>query len=164
MKIRQAAGKDLGRIMEIYAYARKFMAENGNGTQWGNNRPSQAAVENDIEAGQSFVGVDDKGKIHFVFAFILGKDPTYAVIENGSWLNEKPYGVIHRIAGDGQVHGVLRECVGFCLDRCDNLRIDTHENNKIMQHLLAKNGFVKCGIIYLENGDPRIAYQKQRIK
>ena len=28
-----------------------------------------------------------------------------------------------------------------------------------MQHLLEKNGFVRCGIIHLANGAPRIAYQ-----
>jgi RimJ/RimL family protein N-acetyltransferase len=42
-----------------------------------------------------------------------------------------------------------------------NIRIDTHRDNAIMQHLLEKNGFVKCGIIYVEDGSPRIAYQKR---
>ena len=29
----------------------------------------------------------------------------------------------------------------------------------MMQHVLEKNGFVPCGIIYVEDGSPRIAYQ-----
>ena len=28
-----------------------------------------------------------------------------------------------------------------------------------MQHLFEKNGFKKCGIIYLEDGSERLAYQ-----
>ena len=31
-----------------------------------------------------------------------------------------------------------------------------------LEHQLEKEGFVRCGIIKLENGDPRIAYQKGR--
>ena len=30
----------------------------------------------------------------------------------------------------------------------------------IMQHTILKQGFSYCGIIYLESGDPRLAYQK----
>jgi RimJ/RimL family protein N-acetyltransferase len=40
------------------------------------------------------------------------------------------------------------------------LRIDTHEDNKRMQHILAKNGFVYCGIV-LQNGSDRLAYEKK---
>lgn len=159
MKIRKAVTEDLKEIMRIYAHARKFMEQTGNGTQWGKTHPPQSLIEKDIEKGQSYVGVDDKGNLHFVFSFIQGDDPTYAVIEGGNWLNNEPYSVIHRIAGDGQVHGVLHMCIRFCMEKCGNIRIDTHGNNLIMQHLLEKYGFQKCGIIYLENGAPRIAFQ-----
>lgn len=43
------------------------------------------------------------------------------------------------------------------------MRIDTHENNKVMQHLIKKNGFQECGIIYVEDGSPRIAYEKYNV-
>ena len=94
-----------------------------------------------------------------MFAFILGEDPTYSYIENGNWLSDKPYGTIHRIAGDGTVSGVVKTAVDYCRETIKNIRIDTHENNKTMQHVLGKLGFSKCGIIYLEDGSPRIAYQ-----
>jgi hypothetical protein len=29
-----------------------------------------------------------------------------------------------------------------------------------MRRMLEKNGFVYCGIIYLESGDERVAYEK----
>ena len=37
------------------------------------------------------------------------------------------------------------------------------DSNKIMQHLLEENGFTKCGIIHVEDGTPRIAYQKMSL-
>ena len=48
----------------------------------------------------------------------------------------------------------------FCFRRSPNLRIDTHRDNVIMQHLMQRHGFTRCGIIYLANGDERLAYQK----
>ena len=53
----------------------------------------------------------------------------------------------------------MRACIDFCTQTISNIRIDTHENNKTMQNALERIGFVRCGIIYLPNGDPRIAYQ-----
>ena len=70
-----------------------------------------------------------------------------------------PYAAIHRVASAGKRTGVLAQCLDYCIAKHQNLRIDTHFDNKIMQHLLEKYGFYRCGTIYLENGDPRIAYQ-----
>ncbi|MBR1526072.1 MAG: hypothetical protein IJ640_05360 [Prevotella sp.] len=50
----------------------------------------------------------------------------------------------------------------YCFGITDNIRIDTHRDNRIMQHLMQKEGFTYCGIIYLDNGDERLAYQKMR--
>ena len=88
-------------------------------------------------------------------------DPTYAKIEDGQWLNDEvPYGTIHRLASAGDRRGVASEVIAWCLEHCESLRADTHADNKIMQHLLEKNGFVRCGIIHVEDGTPRVAYQK----
>ena len=100
------------------------------------------------------------GHIHAVFAFIIGKDPTYDRIEQGRWLSKTVYGTIHRVAGDGQIKGVFDLVMAFCNKRIRHLRIDTHQDNKVMQHLILKNGFQKCGIIYVADGSPRIAYEK----
>ena len=40
-----------------------------------------------------------------------------------------------------------------------NIRIDTHEKNASMRRMVEKNGFKKTGIIYVEDGSPRYAYQ-----
>jgi len=88
-------------------------------------------------------------------------DPTYTTIYNGQWLEESlPYHVIHRIASVPNAHGIFQSTMDFCFQIDSNIRIDTHRNNTIMQHNLQKHGFTYCGIIYLENGDERLAYQK----
>ena len=98
-------------------------------------------------------------EIDGVFAVTDGPDETYKVIENGKWLNNEPYVVIHRIAGDGQVHGILKSAIDHCRDLSANIRIDTHEDNAKMRHLIEKNGFTRCGIIYVRDHSQRIAYQ-----
>lgn len=157
-QIRGAMPEDLSRIGEIYAYARKFMAETGNPSQWGTTHPPLAWLQEDIAEGKLYV-VADGDLIHGVFYFAVEKDPTYAEIFDGNWHYDKPYGVIHRIAGDGS-GGILGTAVSFAQGKCGYLRIDTHHDNRVMQRALAKQGFSRCGIIYLENGEPRIAYDR----
>ena len=115
-------------------------------------------MEEDIEKKRLYV-IEEDGAVHAVFAFMFGADPTYSYIEDGQWPNSKPYGTIHRIASDGQIKGMFTKAFDYCRSRIDEIRIDTHHDNKTMQHVVTKHGFVRCGIIYLENGDPRIAYQ-----
>ena len=162
MEIRKAEFGDLDRMMEIYADARAYMRDHGNATQWAGGYPSEGRIREDIMAGESYVCVED-GEILGVFCFFIHKDPTYDVIYEGSWLNDKPYGVIHRIAVAKHRRGVASFCYEFALSKCPNLRIDTHRDNIPMQNSLKKNGFTRCGIIHLQNGDPRIAFQKCRV-
>lgn len=156
--IRHANDEDLDSILEIYAAARTYMADSGNATQWPDSYPDRELLKQDIQSGQLFVDVE-KSEIHGVFAFIVGPDATYSHIENGSWKNGAPYGTIHRIASDGAVKGVFSRCLDFCKERISNLRIDTHNDNRTMRHLIEKNGFERCGIICTRQGTPRIAYQ-----
>ena len=157
--IRQATSPDLSHIIVIYAHARRFMAEHGNPTQWGNARPTEADISARIARNELFV-LEDSDGIHGVFAFILEEDPTYHVIENGQWLSDAPYGTIHAVASDGSIHGFLTQIVMYCLQTIRHLRIDTHPDNLIMQHVITKNGFTKCGIIYVADGTPRLAYER----
>ncbi len=161
MEIRKTTLEDLEQIMQIYAGAREFMAQTGNPLQWGDGYPKEELLRSDIAAGISYVAEQD-GEIETVFVYFFGDDPTYQVIENGSWKNEEPYGVIHRIASRGRIKGSGSACLQWGFAQCGNLRIDTHDDNKVMQHVLEKNGFEKCGRIYLENGDPRIAYHRTK--
>ena len=113
-------------------------------------------------AGEQNVYVaEENGQIEAVFAFILGADPTYAAIEDGQWLDDTlPYGTVHRLASAGKHKGVGKAVLDWSMEHCQSLRADTHADNKIMQHLLEKNGFTRCGIIHVADGSPRFAYQK----
>lgn len=156
--IRLAKEEDLPAVFEIYAIARKFMAENGNASQWGDSYPAESVIRSDLEKKELYViEIDDQ--ICGVFAFLAGKEPNYNRIEKGSWLLDTPYRTIHRVASSGAYKGVVSMCMDYCKTKCSHLRIDTHEDNHVMQHVLEKNGFQKCGIIYLENGSPRIGYE-----
>lgn len=104
------------------------------------------------------------GEILGTFCFIQGEDPTYRTIYEGAWLDDEPYGVIHRMATGGKQKGVSAACLDWCSQRCDNIRVDTHNDNKIMQRILTKHGFQRCGIIYVQNGTERIAYQRRIIR
>lgn len=157
--IRKAEINDLKRIMEIYEIARKFMADNGNKNQWSNKYPSEEIIEKDIEKNQLYV-LECMGDIHGVFAFIIGKDKTYNIIENGEWLSDSEYGTIHRVASDGKVHNVLNEVIAYCSKKISHLRIDTHKDNTVMRHLIVKNGFSERGTIYTDNGSERIAFER----
>ena len=158
-QVRNAEKGDFPAILEIYASARRFMAESGNPNQWGNADPSEAVLRHDLGNHNLYV-LTEGGKIHGVFAFISGwEDPTYQVIERGSWHSTGPYGVIHRVAGDGS-GGILRAAVSYAEQRAAYLRIDTHEDNLPMQRQIRKNGFSYCGIIYTEKGDPRLAFDR----
>ena len=91
---------------------------------------------------------------------IRDRDPTYNTIHEGHWLSSETYGTIHRIAGNGKERGILKKAVSYCEEIIPHLRIDTHEDNKIMQRAIEKNGFTKCGMIFTEEGSQRIAYEK----
>ena len=163
MEIRHSTGEDLSQIMRIYEYARRFMAEHGNPNQWGStNWPPEELIYSDIAEGNSYVCICE-GRIVGTFFFMQGIDiePTYHVIEEGAWLGNNNYGVIHRLAGDGSVKGIGRFCIEWAFEQCGHLRVDTHEDNWIMKNLLKKCGFIYCGIIHVESdGSPRLAYEK----
>ena len=158
INIRHTENSDLTDVMRISEYARAQMKINGNPNQWRDTYPTEALIIDDIKNKNSYV-IEKDGVICGVFAFIIGDDPTYQRIE-GQWKNNAPYGAIHRVASSGMMRGVFPACVKFCEAKISNLRVDTHFDNKIMQHQIEKSGFEKCGIIYIEDGSPRIAYQK----
>ena len=164
MKIRKTTQQDISRIMEIYEYARNFMKEHGNPKQWGPTCwPQEELIHKDVEAGHSYVCVDENDSILGTFFFIQGEDiePTYRNITEGEWKDESAYGVVHRIASGGSAKGTGSFCIDWAYRQCGHLRIDTHGDNTVMQNLLKKLGFVHCGTIYVEeDNDPRLAYEK----
>ena len=159
-RIEKLTSSELDRVMEIYADARKFMRASGNLTQWSGGYPSEALVRRDISDGKLYA-CKEEDDILGVFYFSVENDPTYAEIYDGSWLNDREYAVIHRIAVSAESHGrgVARFIFDDCFAKYPNLKIDTHKNNIPMQKAILRECFVFTGIIYLADGAPRRAYE-----
>ena len=156
--IKKAEIKDLPKLNEIYEVARRYMRENGNPNQWGISYPDEAVLVNDIEKEVLFTDED------FNFAFVLmGEEEAYKDIYEGRWPNDLPYLTIHRVASNGRVKGVFSKVFEFSLSKMKeeglySIRIDTHEKNLTMQNVLTGQGFIRCGLVKLREGE-RIAYQ-----
>lgn len=159
MQIRKTTPADLLAISEIYENAKRFMRESGNPNQWNSGRPNIDSAREDMENGVGYV-LEENGEVLAVFMFSVGEDVTYKNIYSGEWLNLEPYAVIHRIAVKEQGRGLIDFCISYCFEICKNLKIDTHRDNIPMQKALLKRSFEYCGIIYLENGEERLAFQK----
>lgn len=164
-RFRHATMRDYPQMERIYEHARELMARNGNPTQWGHTFPRPEVVKDDIVNHRAMLLVDKangKERILAQFALCPGEDPTYKHIE-GAWLDDDAYVTIHRIASAGVVRHAARECIEWALKHYGNVRVDTHPNNKAMQHVLTSCGFARCGLIQLLDRDKdttRIAYQR----
>lgn len=162
MLIRKAKAEDVEKINSIYEDARAFMRASGNMKQWAGGYPSAADIEKDLADGTLYVCTDNN-EIACVFCCMDTPEPTYEKIYEGGWLDDGEYRAVHRIAVSKDHHG--KGAAGFCLDFalsfCGSVKIDTHRDNIPMQKMLLKNGFKYCGIIYLQDGEERLAYQKR---
>lgn len=165
MLIRRTKEKDIKEMMNIVKQAQEYM-RNQKIDQWQNGYPNEEVFLSDISKEMSYV-IEEQGKVIGTFAFAVMEDPTYKKIFEGEWKGSKEYAVIHRVAVDNQVKGTglggqmveyaVRECKN---QNIDTLRIDTHRDNLSMQRMLLKNGFEERGIIYLESGAKRVAFEK----
>ena len=161
MTIRKAELKDLNIILKILEHARNYMKENNNPNQWGDNHPAVEIIEEDIKNSIGYVCLDEENNIVGYFCFYVGIEEDYNEIYEGSWLNDREYAVIHRIATMSNKKGVGSFCMQYCFDKYKNIKIDTSKDNIPMQKLLEREGYTKCGTIHLRrNGGERIAFQK----
>ena len=162
MIIRPATHADVKAAAKIYDEARDFMKESGNPDQWKGEYPNETDVLWGIQDGTSYV-CDDNGEVVATFYYKANADdPTYHRVYGGKWLNGEPYSVIHRIAVKYHGRGIIDFCFNECFKAQKNIKIDTHKDNIPMQRVLKRNGFKYCGIIHLENGEERLAYQKTK--
>ena len=166
MIIRPATASDLPALRPVFEAAKAIMRADGNPDQWSApGFPPDSLLLRDIARGGGYV-IDSvmpglTGHLHprAYFALLPSPEPTYDRID-GAWLADEPYGVIHRIASYPEDHGIFAAIIDFAAARYAHLRIDTHRDNRIMQHLIAKHGFTYCGIIWLADGTPRLAYER----
>ena len=165
MVIRPATPFDLPALRPVFEAAKAIMRADGNLEQWSApGFPPEDLLLRDIDRGGGYViesvissGVEKS--IVGYFALLPSPEPTYDVID-GAWLTDEPYGVIHRMASYPDVHGIFSTIIDYAASRYAHLRIDTHRDNRIMQHLIGKHGFTYCGIIWLQDGTERLAYER----
>ena len=159
MVIRPATPADLPALRPVFEAAKGIMRADGNLEQWSApGFPPDDLLLRDIACGGGHVILRDKTVIAY-FALLPSPEPTYAHID-GAWLTDGPYGVIHRMASYPEVHGICSAVIDYAAARYAHLRIDTHRDNRIMQHLIAKHGFSYCGVIWLTDGTERLAYER----
>ena len=156
--IRPATTADIPAILEIFDIARGIMRKNGNFSQWMGAYPGEPEVVADIALGEEFV-IEEDGIVCAAFTLMSRPEPTYAVIDNGAWRQNGPYGTIHRVASNGKCRGVVRQAVEFALQYHKVLRCDTHADNLPMQGALTGAGFVDCGTVYMNDGTPRMGFE-----
>ena len=168
MEIRKTTAQDLPALMAIFDEARGTIAALGI-DQWQDGYPSLGVIEEDVARARSYTVAID-GMPVGTFVLIDDGEPTYDCIEDGHWLTgdkSQDYVAIHRVAvsvsrrGSGVSTAILACAADHArqMGRA-SLRIDTHEGNVVMRRMLEKHGFSCCGVIYLANGDPRVAYEK----
>jgi RimJ/RimL family protein N-acetyltransferase len=68
------------------------------------------------------------------------------------------------LASDGTVKGIGGAVLEWAVNKCGNVRIDTHKNNATMRRVLEKNGWTYCGTILIDSASDRerMAFQKMR--
>ena len=165
MVIRPATPADIPALRPVFEAAKGIMRADGNHDQWSApGFPDDSLLLRDIARGGGFViesviPSEAKESIVAYFALLPSPEPTYDYID-GAWLTDEPYGVIHRMASYPEVHGIFSTIIDYATSRFAHLRIDTHRDNHIMQHLIEKHGFTYCGIIWLEDGTERLAYER----
>ena len=165
-RLRKTEYGDIPAVMKMIRQAQGYMKEQGI-DQWQNGYPNEAAIADDIAHDYSYV-MEENGKIIGTLAVIFDGERTYDKIYDGEWkTTEEPYAAIHRVAVDAECKGqgiagaMIDEVVKMCRERgIRSIKNDTHRDNKSMQRMQAKNGFEYCGIIYLEDGAERIAFEK----
>ena len=160
MYIRKTTCDDLVSVMNIYRGGREIMLEGKNFHQWPEGYPFLDIIEADIAAGHSYVCVAGD-EILAVFHLSPGPEESYGKID-GAWLDDEPYGVVHRIARlkNNKAKGSGAFCLEWCFEKEKNIRIDTHADNIPMRKLLEKQGYKHCGTIRIETGDERMAFQR----
>ena len=149
--IRKASTDDFTIVSNLIEQGKAKMIKAGNLNQWSANYPAESTIRRDIAQGDCYL-LYECGKPIATFVAKAGPD-------KGDWLDDQPYYVIHRVASVEGVHGVMADIINYCSAFTSSIRIDTHADNRPMQASLIRLGFVYCGIIYVENGDSRLAFQ-----
>ena len=169
--MRPAMVEDVPQIIAILETGRKLLADDDI-DQWQNGTgPNAADVSRDLMQGWGRVFCV-RGQVAATAALIPGPDPNYDVIEDGVWDRTGnaggAYATIHRVAVSPAFRGnhIGRRFYQRLIEEARargfaEIRVDTHEDNVRMRHVIEGCGFAYAGRIFID-GDrtqPRRAYQ-----
>lgn len=165
MIIRKTNINDINEVIKIINQAKEYFREMKI-DQWQDGYPDEEIIKIDIMNNSSYV-LEIDGEIVATAMFSIERDNNYDNIYDGKWLTESEYAVIHRIAVDNKFKGlklaekIVKHATEVCKEKdIRSIRIDTHKDNISMQKFLKNNGFKYCGVIYLEDNSPRVAFEK----
>ena len=109
------------------------------------------------------IGTNNKGKVEGAkqaFEKFYTNVEVIGVSVNSDVSDEPVNDEIYKGASN-RVNNLIKYAEEICRqNKVNSLKVDTHEENIPMQNLLKKNGFKYCGIIYLEDGGKRVAFEK----
>ncbi len=164
-QFRLATPKDADQIFALILQAQAYFKNNGI-DQWQNGYPNEQSVQNDIAANACYI-VEHDGAIVASAALYFTEEANYNNIYEGAWHTACPYAAIHRVAvadslkGSGVSAFLYAGLEAVCREKkIGSVRGDTHRDNVAMQKFMLKMGFAYCGIIYLDDGAERLAYDK----
>ena len=169
MKLVLSKLEDIPLIMKVIRDAQTYLALLGI-DQWQDGYPTEEQIKIDILNRDSYIILNYQDEMIGTTVFTFKPEPTYQKIDGLGWQTPEDniYGVIHRLAVSEEHRKV--GLAKFVFDECEvlvkyhseasSLRIDTHKDNLGMQRLLKIRNYKYCGIIYLDNGDERMAYEK----
>ena len=165
MELRLAQQHEAGICYQCIEDARAYHKSLGF-EQWHPDYPTRQTILDDIAQGIGYAFTDDTGVIGYC-CIVIGDEPAYHEID-GAWKTDRPYAVVHRMAfnrrarGSGLSHEAFQHIEDYCLmHRIDAIRLDTQEENKVMQHILGREGFEYCGMVQFDGG-PKLAYEWDR--
>ena len=187
-RLRPATMDEIPVIWEIILQAKAQMYREGK-HQWDENYPTVPILENDVRRGWGYVLVPEKSTpVQNVYdeaapffndhtgtdngtsrqdiiaygAVVFDGEPAYSGLQDGKWLSEQPYVVLHRLAvadrwkRQGMAVRYMQAVCDLALSRgiCD-----TNYDNFYMQRVFSRLGFTYCGRIRYDAGE-RMAYEK----
>lgn len=163
--LRKTTPEDVNQVMEIIEQGKAYLKSSGV-DQWQNGYPNEAVIQADIVNEYGYV-LECEGDVVGTAALSFDGEPWYDDIREGKWLSNDDFLVIHRLAVSQNVRGtdvaslMIKQCEKLCAERgVHSIKIDTHEENMIMQKFVKKNGFKYCGTVILGSEGKRLAFEK----
>ena len=156
MQIRKAEMADFDQVMDILKDGRNQLAERGI-DQWQGDYPNPDHVKEDIEHGYAYLAKSEDGETVGTLSIVPAPDTTYDQLDGAWQVETNDYVTIHRVAihsdhtGHGYASKLYQAVISYFtsgFNDVKSIRVDTHEDNLPMQHLIKKSGFKRVGTLH----------------